>query len=187
LTPRFKHPKGLVLASCVALLALFGWIDYLTGYEMGFFIFYSLPVGLAAWHLGAGPGIVMAFAAALTWWLADRLAGEKYSSAFLFFWNTAVHFGAFVINAVAIAKIKTSLDQRHRLQDELDQMRTELRRLKSLLPLCPVCRKPHAPEQLRRRAEAYLDGQPDVPGEDARCESCRAAAEAKASVKPTVP
>lgn len=161
-----------MLAGCVLMLVVFGWIDYATGYEMGFFIFYSLPVGLAAWHLGRGPGVVIALASSLTWWSADRLAGQRYSSSLMLWWNSAVHFGSFIINAVTIAKIKASLDQRHQLERDLLATRRELTRATALLPLCPECRAPHDPASLHQKAEAYLDGKPAA-SDDPRCESCR--------------
>jgi len=162
-----------MLAGCMLMLIVFGWIDYISGYEMGFFVFYSLPVGLAAWHLGRGPGILIALASSLTWWSADRLAGQRYSSTFMLCWNSAVHFSSFIINAVTIAKIKASLDQRHQLEKDLVETRRELARASALLSICPECRKPHDAASLHSKAEAYLDGKTLDPAADARCESCR--------------
>ena len=172
MTP-LRQRKGLILTGCVLLLLLFGWIDYATGYEMGFFVFYSLPVGLAAWHLGRGPGILIALASSLTWWSADRLAGQRYSSSFMLCWNSAVHFGSFIINAVTIAKIKASLDERHQLERDLIEARRKLAQTATLLPLCPECRQPHDTAALHRKTEAYLDGKPAASEDDARCEACR--------------
>ena len=92
-----------VFTGCLLLLLLVGWVDYITGYELGFFVFYTAPIGLAAWYLGRWPGILVALGATIAWWLADALAGAKYSSRFSFWWNSTVHFSAFVINAVTIA------------------------------------------------------------------------------------
>ena len=97
---------AFIFAGCLLLLLLVGWLDYITGYELGFFVFYTVPIGLAAWYLGRWPGIWLALGATVAWWLADAMAGAKYSSRFSFWWNSTVHFSAFVINAVTIAKIK---------------------------------------------------------------------------------
>ena len=171
MNPPSPHRHRLILAGCAALLAFLGWIDYRTGYEFGFFIFYSLPVGLAAWHLGRTQALLMALAASLTWWLADRLAGQTYSSAFLAVWNNGIHFGSFVINAITIARIKTSLDQQQQTRGELEAVRRQLRRAQSLLVLCPLCRKPHDPERVRRKTESYHDGQPDGADSDPLCDA----------------
>src|SRR5512136_1444321 len=97
----------LMLAGCWLLLGVLGWLDYVTGYEMSFFVFYSVPVGLAAWWLGRWPAIGVALGATVSWLLADYFNGEKYSARFYYYWNSAIHFMAFIINAVTIAKIKT--------------------------------------------------------------------------------
>ena len=34
--------RALVLAGCFLLVGLLGWLDYVTGYEMSFFVFYSV-------------------------------------------------------------------------------------------------------------------------------------------------
>lgn len=115
--------KITVLAACFAGLALLGWVDYLTGYELGFFVFYSLPVGLTAWHAGRWPALIMALASALTWWLADRFNGVNASNRFYLYWNLTIHFAAFVINAVTISKIKQELDERHALEAELNRVK----------------------------------------------------------------
>ncbi|MBI3874369.1 MAG: hypothetical protein HY300_00035 [Verrucomicrobia bacterium] len=115
----------------MVLLLAIGWLDYITGYELGLFTFYALPVGIVAWKLGRNPGILIAVAAGLVWMIADVAAGDKYSSRFFLYWNATLHFGAFLINAITIAKIKQTLDQRHQLEEELIRAREEIRRLKN--------------------------------------------------------
>jgi len=64
-----------VFGACLLSLFGFGWLDYVTGYELGFFVFYSVPVGLAAWYSGRRAGIGVALAATITWLLADYYSG----------------------------------------------------------------------------------------------------------------
>jgi hypothetical protein len=132
-----------IFTGCLLLLLLLGWVDYITGYELGFFVFYALPIGLAAWCLGCWPGIWVALGATIAWWLADAFAGAKYSSWFYFWWNSAIHFAAFVINAVTIAKIKVELRQRDDLAAKLEASRQALRAAAMVLPSCPICGKAH--------------------------------------------
>jgi len=162
----------LIFTGCVLLLLLTGWLDYITGYELGFFVFYSLPIGLAAWYLGRWPGIWLAFGATIAWWLADALAGAKYSSLFYFWWNSTVHFSAFVINAVTIAKIKAELRQRDELAARLEAARQALRAAVRVLPACPLCGKVH-PQTVRNDPTELRDlaqGNADLSG--ALCAEC---------------
>ena len=133
--------RGLLLAGCWLLLGGLGWLDYATGYEMSFFVFYSVPVGVAAWWVGRWAAIGMAVGATVTWLLADYFSGAKYSAPFFYYWNGTIHFLAFVINAVTIAKIKSNVDQRHLLAAELEVAREALRAVSRLLPACPACGK----------------------------------------------
>jgi len=143
-----------IFTGCLLLLLLLGWVDYITGYELGFFVFYTVPIGLAAWYLGRWPGIWVALGATIAWWLADALAGAKYSSQFSFWWNSTIHFSAFVINAVTIAKIKVELRQRHELAAKLETARQTLRAAAKVLPSCPICGKVHP--QTGRNGQAEL-------------------------------
>lgn len=110
------------LASLLGLGAL-GWIDYATGYELSLVVFYSGPVGLAAWYAGRWPGLIVALAAAIACSLADRLDGLKYSSRFYFYWNLGVHFAVFAINAIAAAKIRGAMNERDQLAREVERLR----------------------------------------------------------------
>ena len=143
----------IVLAGCTVWLAVLGWIDRATGYELGLFAFYTAPVGVVAWNLGRGPGILAAFIASVVWYAADRYAGDRYSAPFYGYWNTGMHFTTFIINAVTFAKIKSSLDQRHELERALVETRGQLRQVARQTPLCPQCRKLYVPEPRSGQAQ----------------------------------
>ncbi len=140
--PRLGSNRGLIFVGCLVLLGLLGYLDYVTGYEMSFFVFYSVPVGVAAWWIGRWPAIALALAATVTWLLADAFSGAKYSAPFFYYWNSTIHFLAFMINAVTIAKIKSDLDRRQALALELESARQALRDVSALLPACPTCGRP---------------------------------------------
>jgi hypothetical protein len=131
---RYAHAKTLlVLIGCAVYLAGLGLVDRATGYELGLFAFYTAPVAVVAWNLGQLPGVLVAFIASVVWYLADRSAGDRYSSPFYGYWNTGMHFASFIINAVTFAKIKSSLDQRHELERALLESQEQVRRLTAQL------------------------------------------------------
>ena len=165
--------QGLALAGCLLLLGVLGWLDDITGYEMSFLVFYSVPIGIAAWYTGRWPAVGVALAATVTWLLADYLSGAKYSTPFLYYWNGMIHFLAFIINAVTIAKIKSDLDQRHALAAELESTRDALRTVSRLLPPCPACGKPRDLAGGNREAEiaTLAHANPELAG--TLCAECR--------------
>src|SRR5437667_4654913 len=151
---RCRKPKILImLAACAVWLAVLGWVDRTTGYELGLFALYTAPVGVVAWNLGRGPGIMAAFIASVIWYMADRYAGDRYSTPFYGYWNTGMHFTTFIINAVTFAKIKSSLDQRRELERALLETREQLRQVARVTPLCPQCREPFVPHALSAQTQ----------------------------------
>ena len=162
-----------VLVGCVIWLAVLGWVDRATGYELGLFAFYSAPVAWAAWHCGRPGGVAIACVASAVWYLADRLAGDHYSRPLVGYWNMVMHFGTFLINALAISKIRSSLDERHALERALDESRRHIRHLVELLPVCPRCLKPHGPDDVRHRARLNLATLPADELARAHCPDCR--------------
>jgi hypothetical protein len=113
LTPR----PALVLA--VLWLAVITWADYITGYELGFFIFYFLPVSMAAWWVGRRAGLALAFASAACWYLSDRLANHPYSNALFIYWETFMRLLSFATTALTLARIQRERQARRRLEEAL--------------------------------------------------------------------
>jgi hypothetical protein len=150
----------MVFAGCAVWLTVLGWIDRATGYELGLFAFYTAPVAVVAWNLGQAPGIIVAFIASVIWYMADRYAGDRYSAPFYGYWNTAMHFTTFIINAITFAKIKSSLAQRHELERALAETREQLTQLANVTHLCPQCHEPHVPEPMRTKAQESLVAMP---------------------------
>jgi hypothetical protein len=167
-----KGRPGLTIVGCFLMLGVLGWLDYITGYEMSFFVFYSVPVGLAAWYVGWWPAIGVALGATVSWLLADYFGGAKYSAPFFYYWNSTIHFLAFIINAVTIAKIKNDLDRQRALAVELESARENLRTISTLLPVCPACGRPRdrAEGAAEDEAAALARACPELAG--ALCADC---------------
>ena len=49
-----RRPRGFLILAGLGVLAVIGIIDYLTGYEMLFSVFYLLEVGSVAWFTFCG-------------------------------------------------------------------------------------------------------------------------------------
>jgi diguanylate cyclase (GGDEF)-like protein len=84
-----------VFACSLALLALIGWIDYVTGPEIGVSIFYLIPLALVAWRSGGLPALGLSILGAVEWYLAEAYGGRTYSNPLAACWNAAIRFGFF--------------------------------------------------------------------------------------------
>lgn len=78
--PFFKGNSILVVIF-LSVLAL-GYIDYVTGYELGFSVFYFLPIAIAAWKMGSTSSYLISILSSIVWFLSDVFSSHPYSSVF---------------------------------------------------------------------------------------------------------
>ena len=104
----------LVLVSLMLIIGL-GLIDYFTGYEFSFSLFYVLPIALMVWFAGKWFGIYAAIISAIIWFLADVFSGNLYTLPAIFIWNTAIQFGFFLIVTLLLAALRSSLEREKKL------------------------------------------------------------------------
>lgn len=110
-----KRSNPFVLALGFLLIVLVGTIDYVTGPEISFSIFYLIPVSLVAWIVGKRSGILISTTGAIAWLMADQLSGHSYSNAAIPYWNAIVRLGFFLVVTYALATLKTSQERREEL------------------------------------------------------------------------
>lgn len=127
-----KRRARIVVAS-IAILLILGWIDYVTSYEFGFFIFYFIPVSITAWYVGRRAGIAMACASAVSWYLADRMTHHPYPRPYLIYWETFARLISFLTTALTLSKIRETIGNEKRVREDLDRALEENRELKRLL------------------------------------------------------
>lgn len=105
-------PKNAILTLSYLLLGVLGFIDYATGYELNFFVFYYAPIAIVAWKLSRSSGVIMALCCALCWYLVDIASDHPYSHAWFGLWNGGLRLASFLILALVLAKIR---EERERL------------------------------------------------------------------------
>jgi signal transduction histidine kinase len=98
-----------------ALLAAITWVDYVTGYELGLFVFYFIPVGLAAWYGSRAAGLGFACAAAACWYVADRLSMHPYSNALFIYWEAFMRLVSYFTTALTLSTIRRHVRDREDL------------------------------------------------------------------------
>lgn len=131
-TSRFTHPTafanvlGIVRLASLVVLLLIGWLDYITGYEFGFFIFYFIPVAIASWYCGQRDGIFIAIASAICWYLSDRFTHHAYSHAYFVYWEMFMRLLSFLTTAMTLSKIRNLVLNEERMIAELLEARSKL-------------------------------------------------------------
>lgn len=79
----------------LALTAVLGWLDFITGYRVSLSLFYMVPVGLAAWYGGRRLGIVFSLVGSLVWLIAEIGARGGELREAVNYWNALIRMGFF--------------------------------------------------------------------------------------------
>lgn len=110
-----KLRKEYILFISLFLLTIIGFLDYLTGVELSFSIFYLLPIIITAWYLGRKSGLTFSILGALIWYLTDYFASQNYLHPITPYWNALVMLGTFVIVSEIFCALKASIDRENQL------------------------------------------------------------------------
>lgn len=102
-----RRSRPFLITLSLVFLAVVGIIDYLTGFEISFSVFYIAGVGLAVWFVGRGFGFVLSVLSVAVWMAGDLAAGAKYSSPLIPVWNAAVLLAFYCIMVWLLATVRS--------------------------------------------------------------------------------
>ncbi len=164
--------KFLIFSAILCLILLLGFIDYITGWELGFFVFYFIPITLAAWFLDKKYAFIIAVFSMIVWFLADFLLQQHYSSPAYLFWNSFIRLMSFLAVAYMVSKIKDLYNNEKKISHELQQSLDEIKVLKGILPICASCKKIRNDAGYWEQIEAYISSHTDAAFSHGICEDC---------------
>ena len=126
--PPQRSPLHTLKVSVVSLLCLatVSYVDYATGYEFLFFVFYFIPVGVCGWYMGRLGTLSMAALSGACWFLVDVLSDHKYPYEVIRYWNSFTCFLAFATIGLALHHLKRGRDKERKSLRELEKAMTEL-------------------------------------------------------------
>ncbi len=165
---RYLDRQSETQATVLSLLLVLavGVLDYVTGFEISFSIFYLLPIALATWFAGWRKGVLMACLGALTGGTVEYFGMARYSHFIILYWNAAVRLGVFLIVVFLLSSVRSwgyelarrveertallamEIEERKRTEAEREVVIAELRdalsnvkHLRGLLPICASCKR----------------------------------------------
>jgi diguanylate cyclase (GGDEF)-like protein len=106
-----KKLRHIILLLGFVLTGIIGFIDYLTGYEFAFSVFYVIPIAIVTWQTTFRLGLVTSFSGALLWLGVDLALAHPYSHYFIPVWNSFIRLSFFVIITFLLSKLRESLER----------------------------------------------------------------------------
>ena len=117
----FRLSKFSALFLSLILLALFLYLDFVTGKEINVSILYFIPVILLSWNVDAKTAIVFSLISAILKVYVDKLTGLNFSHYLIFFWEGFIQFLIFSAFAIMAAKLKSSLQRLEEKNEQLEK------------------------------------------------------------------
>lgn len=114
-------PRWQLLLWCLLQILVFGIVDWVTGYELAFSVFYLVPVSVAAWYAAGVATYAIALIATATWLGVEYTFDHTYSAQWILYWNSTVRLMFFAVVAFLIRQLRAHVEAQQRLArtDEL--------------------------------------------------------------------
>jgi diguanylate cyclase (GGDEF)-like protein len=103
-----SKPVSVAVADFAA--CFLGIIDYTTGPQLSFSIFYLIPISYVVFFNGRRAGIFISLVCATVWMTADLAAGAHYSSSLIPYWNAAVRLGYFCLHTYLLSYLRGMIE-----------------------------------------------------------------------------
>ncbi len=109
-------PGVFVVVSGMGLTALIGWLDYSTGPDISFAVFYVIAVAFIGWYVNQFWAIVISCISAVVWFSVNlRMQPFANHSIGIYMWNALTRLGFFLIITWILCALRRALDQEHAL------------------------------------------------------------------------
>jgi signal transduction histidine kinase len=106
--------RAAATALAVALVAVIGWFDYVTG-DFSMAVFYLAPVALVTWYAGRVSGWFIGSLSAVAWLVGDLALSHSYRQPLMPYWNAAMLvliYGIIVQLLSALQRSQAELEKR---------------------------------------------------------------------------
>jgi len=162
----------IAVSLAVASVFVLGFIDWITGYKLNFFVFYFLPVSVGAWYIGYGAAVILSLLCAFVWFFADAMSGHLYESHFYAVWNTMIRLTSFLAIGWSVSKIRALIIHEREISEALRRSMSEIKVLEGFLPICSQCKKIRDEDGDWHQMEAYIGERTNTLFSHSYCPEC---------------
>jgi K+-sensing histidine kinase KdpD len=178
-----KIAPSVQLTVVIAAIAMLGVLDWVTGYELSFFVFYFIPIAFAAWYLGLFATVLAAVLSGMSWFFADLFAGHHYSAMLYEVWSATTRFASFITIGWAVSRMRQMLDRERQSAEMLRQALSEIKVLENFLPICAECKKIRDKDGDWQELEVYIAQHSNTQFSHGYCPECGKRALEEAGLK----
>jgi signal transduction histidine kinase len=106
-TKRFQNQsRALVVLATLLIVIGVGVVDFVSGWELSFSVFYLLALGLATWFVGTRFAIFIALLSVTVSLAGDLATGGRYSSRLVPWWNASIVLAFYFVVIGLLAKLR---------------------------------------------------------------------------------
>jgi diguanylate cyclase (GGDEF)-like protein len=109
-----NRPPVFGYAVGIASIGLLGALDFLTGNEITFSLFYLIPIVLVTWAVNQKAGLLMSVLSALALLVAEIAAGQTYSHLLIPLSNTLIRTVFYLIVTYLVSELKKAQKEEQR-------------------------------------------------------------------------
>jgi signal transduction histidine kinase len=115
--------RPALAAVCLFITAGLGYVDYLTGYEQTFLLFYLVPIGIGTWFGSFRLGLTFSVLSIAAWVISDIAAGVPTVG----WWNIGMALGSYAVFTSLLSKLRTLLNELdQRVRDRTAALKREM-------------------------------------------------------------
>src|SRR5262250_3281133 len=118
-------PRRVAVIAGLGLVLLLGFIDFASGTEVSFALFYFLPIFITSWLAGRLAGIFMALAAGSVWMVADVAEATSFTHPWIPYFNLATRSGGFIVVSLLVSGMRDLTDT---LEERVELRTNELQK-----------------------------------------------------------
>ena len=102
-----NRSRIVLMTMALLIVTAIGLVDYLTGYEISFSVFYLLGVALAVWFVGKEFGALISVLSVVVWMVGDIASGARFSSPLIPIWNAVVLLTFYLVVVWLLASLRS--------------------------------------------------------------------------------
>lgn len=105
-----RRGNSRVLIASLVLVAILGTVDFSTGFEIAFAIFYVIPISLVAYFVGRRSAVLVCALSTIVWLTADVSAGHQHVVVWVLIWNALTRFLFFLVVAIFLTALRDAYE-----------------------------------------------------------------------------